>query len=89
MDEKARKEQFECLIDSYLDQFPELKPEIIEKALRQHAKNFSGCIACVFSRCYKPREYEDIRKEQLWLRRTCILGLSQGTCGCFEPFPKP
>jgi len=54
-----------------------LTEEEVAKVLIQHAKKWGGCINCMYS--------TPSRGRFSWLRRGCVLGLSQGTCGMQKP----
>lgn len=73
-----------ALVDSYIG-LVEGDWEACEKALRTHARQFGGCISCIYSRMH-PEGLS--RKGNPWYMRTCILGLKQDTCGMHEDFPE-
>ena len=81
-----QKENFRSLVLSYAAELPEdCSEEMAERVLRAHAKEWGGCISCVHS-----RRHPDVtpQEKDFWLRRTCVLGLKQGTCGNHVPFPE-
>ncbi len=54
-----------------------LKIEDVEKVLLEHAKNYGGCINCIYSAPYHGRF--------TWLARHCVLGLRQDSCPARKP----
>ena len=76
---------FGDLISSYLFLCDGLSDEDVEKALRVHAKKWSGCISCRYSQAH-PEARE--RKGNIWYQRTCQVGLTQDGCEMYEKFPE-
>lgn len=90
--EAMRKENFEALVSSYSVELVEDSAErMAEMALRGMAKQWGGCISCVFSRRREQRQNEEAAMpgtSGFWTRRACVLGLSQDTCGEHLSFPE-
>lgn len=84
-----RLENFKELVKSYV--FPkwalnEITVELNLRKYGKYAKMFGdGCISCVFSRRY-PGEIPD--SLSFWIKRACVLGLNQDTCGKYLEFPE-
>lgn len=87
MKKTLQKDNFESLKISYACEIIEdNRLEMAEIALRNHAKQFSGCISCVFSR--NTRKGNNPEDREFWTSRKCILGLKQETCNSHMEFPK-
>lgn len=85
--ELLQLENFKSLIISYASElFEDSAEEMTEKALRGHAREWGGCISCVYSRRH-PEAFPD-NKENWWLRRHCVLGLKQDSCNEYLRFPE-
>ena len=58
----------------------------VEKAIVSAAQRYGGCMSCLYSRAPRDAsEYAYQRGALPVMRRRCVLGLSQSTCGSFEP----
>jgi len=76
---------FGNLINSYLAEVDGLTEEEVEEALREHAKRWSGCVSCRYSICHpEARRFS----KNIWLFRSCQVGLSQSSCGMWKGFPE-
>ena len=87
-----KEENFRALVESYSVLFSEDSAELmVEKALRAHARQCGGCISCVFSRFNEPKLEKDKShnefQSEMWLHRSCVLGLKQDICGEHLDFP--
>jgi len=74
---------FGNLINSYAYR-TELDDDLVEKALRAHAQKWGGCVSCRYSICHP---MADTYSGNIWLLRSCQLGLNQNECTMHERFP--
>lgn len=75
---------FQRLIGSYMEIYPHLTEEEVERTLREHARQFGGCISCKYSIGYYNPEW---KRRNYWLLRGCQLGFSQSNCNVYASFP--
>lgn len=81
------EENFKALVDSFaVELLKDSAYEMVERALKGHARKWGGCISCVFSRRHPETRPEDT--QNWWYRRKCTLGLKQDTCGKHLAFPE-
>lgn len=76
---------FGKLIESYSIHDDRFTDEEIEKALREHARLWGGCISCRYSICKKDPEREH---GNIWHARDCQVGLKQDGCRMYQEFPE-
>lgn len=82
--EELQTDQFKHLKESYTSDMTEDSADYMaENALRGLAQQWTGCVACAFSRKYKQGHLWGGG----WTYRRCSLGLKQDTCGNHLPFP--
>jgi hypothetical protein len=74
-EDKMKEEKLKRLVNRFALAHPELSDYEILKALTAQARQFGGCINCVYSAPF----------DENWHRRICILGLAQSTCDSQEP----